>query len=283
MLAPALMMYFIATRREAVRERRGEKKPVENLLLRSPGESLRRKLEEIDDEANMLLMKCLLCGAIVGIFVGQAYRYQSPGFLGTFLSGLIFFLAFEAYLLTKLFCLAELRRDYRLGLSGELAVGEELNRLMLFGCRVYHDFPSGPDWNIDHIIVASGGVFAIETKAFRKHTKNTGKGQRYQDVIYTGDALQFPGWTTKEPLEQARRNARELAKFLKSSTAEEVPVYPLVIPVGWFVVPKVKPPHEVMNVQFVEHRVLNAREVLDADQIQRICHQLDQKCRDVEF
>lgn len=282
MLAPILVLVAIFSRKRAAREARGEKKPVDDLLLRSPGESLRRKLEELDEDINTYLTVSITLGAIVGVMIGQNYQQHRSDFLVSFLSGTVLFLIIEAYLLLKLYRWQSQRRDYRLGLSGELAVGEELNQLMLSGCRVYHDFPSGLDWNIDHIIVAPGGVFAVETKTFSRR-KSPRKNQKDHEVIYTGETLEFPAWTTKEPIEQARRNARQLAAFLKSSTAEEVPVYPLTIPIGWFVIMKVKSPCEVLNIKMVKRFITERPTKLSPEQITRICHQLEQKCRDVGF
>lgn len=73
------------------------------------------------------------------------------------------------YCLTNLLKHLNLRRSYQLGYEGEIAVGQELNQLMLDGYRVYHDFP-GDKFNIDHIVVGPPGVFAVETKARSKPT-----------------------------------------------------------------------------------------------------------------
>lgn len=283
MLLPAVALVAILKRDQTGREQRGERKPVKEALLRSPGETLRRKIEEIDDEINFRLVSSIAVGAIVGVMAGQSYRAGGPQMMNTLGVYLVLFLAAEVWLLRGLYAYVQERRNYRLGLSGELAVGEELNKLMLDGCRVYHDFPGGDDWNIDHVIVASSGVFAIETKAFSRR-RSLKKGQKDHEVIYTGESLEFPDRPpTKEPIEQARRNARELAKFLKSSTAEDVPVYPITIPIGWFVVSKVSGQQEVLNVKWVRSAILNHPRVLSDAQIQRICHQIEQKCRDVEF
>lgn len=58
--------------------------------------------------------------------------------------------------------------DYKLGLMGERAAGEELNRLMLDGFHVYHDFKKDHGGNIDHVVVAPSGVYCVETKCRRK-------------------------------------------------------------------------------------------------------------------
>ena len=69
---------------------------------------------------------------------------------------LILFLFRSYYRLKK-------RRNLRLGYEGEIAVGQELNQLMLQGKHVYHDFPADK-FNIDHIVVGRSGIFAVETK-----------------------------------------------------------------------------------------------------------------------
>jgi hypothetical protein len=65
-----------------------------------------------------------------------------------------------------------LRRRIRLGFEGERHVGEALNQLMLVGYRVFHDFlitdKPRSIRNIDHIVIGSNGVFALETKTRRK-------------------------------------------------------------------------------------------------------------------
>lgn len=282
MFLPVFALIAILDWQKAGREERGERNPVKESLLRSPGESLRRKIEEIDDEINIRLASSIATGAVVGVIAGQSYRAGGPQMMNTLGVYLVIFLGAEIWLLRGLYAHVQERRSYRLGLSGELAVGEELNKLMLDGCRVFHDFPGGPDWNIDHVIVDVGGVYAVETKAFTKR-KSSRRNQKDYEVIYTGDGLEFPDRPTKEPIEQARRNASELAKFLRSAAAEEVPVYPITIPIGWYVISKAKGPQEVMNVKGVRSAIVGRKRVLSDDQIQRICHQIEQKCRDVEF
>ena len=70
--------------------------------------------------------------------------------------------AFVAYRI-RLLLRQSVRMDrLRLGLDAELAVGQELDQLMRQGAAVFHDFPADK-FNIDHIVISRGGVFAIET------------------------------------------------------------------------------------------------------------------------
>jgi homoserine kinase len=64
-------------------------------------------------------------------------------------------------------------------------VAEEINLLMLDGCRVFHDVPIEPYGNIDHVIVAPSAVYAVETKTRRKRKalpKNA--NQKNYEVFY---------------------------------------------------------------------------------------------------
>ena len=64
---------------------------------------------------------------------------------------------------------------------------------------MYHDFPA-EGFNIDLVVIATQGVFAVETKGFTKD-KNA-KGKAGATVMYDGKALAFPTWATKAPLVQ---------------------------------------------------------------------------------
>lgn len=68
----------------------------------------------------------------------------------------------------------ELRKSLkfcRKGLEGERFVGETLNRLNSESTFVFHDIP-GNHFNVDHIIVSTRGIFAIETKHFDREICN---------------------------------------------------------------------------------------------------------------
>jgi hypothetical protein len=257
------------------------RKPSSDKMLRAPGESLRRKLEQLDEKAYVWMAIWMGLAAMSGLFANQGYAQTNSISAAFSHPGVILTLGAEIYIIYKMIRYAGLMRNYRLGLSGELAVGEELNQLMLDRCRVFHDFPGGDDWNIDHIIVAPEGVFAIETKARSKRPAL--KNQPEHEVQFNGEILIFPdGWTAK-PLEQAERNAIYLADFIKKATGEPSPVIPVVVLPGWYVISKPNTPTKVLNPKMVRKLVLDSRPIISTAQMQRICYQIEQKCRDVEF
>jgi integrase len=88
-----------------------------------------------------------------------------------------------------------------------VAILRELHKLT---GRVYHDFPA-ENFNIDHIVIGSNGVFAVETKGRAKPVNGD------VNVIFDGQGLQFPTHYEKDPFDQAKRQAVWLAKWLTSA------------------------------------------------------------------
>ncbi|MDD5759216.1 MAG: nuclease-related domain-containing protein [Desulfobulbaceae bacterium] len=170
------------------------------------------------------------------------------------------------------------RHKERLGLDCERAVGQELNQLMLDGCRVYHDFMA-EEFNIDHIVIGTNGVFAIETKGRAKSTK--GKGPDDVKVIYDGQMLQFPTWREQKPIEQAKRQATWLSNWLTSAVGEKIPVTPVLALAGWFIERKQKGLliYNGKNPSFLAK--MPTESPFSPEMTQRIAHQIEQRCRNV--
>ena len=172
-------------------------------------------------------------------------------------------------------------RNVRLGCLGEQMVAEELDPLREDGYRISHDFPGGPDWNIDHIAVGPGGVFAIETKVRSK--RRAISAQKEHEVFFESDMLRFPWGIDRKAAAQARRNAEALAKFIKDSTGESLEVVPLLVLPGWYVSAKDRSDVRVLSGRGMAKFIRGFKPQLASEQIQRCAFQVDQKCRDVEF
>lgn len=124
------------------------------------------------------------------------------------------------------------REQARDGLLAERVTGMQLNRLVANGCLVLHDLPCG-EYNIDHIVIAPRGVFAVETKSFRK-PKETTPGTP-DKVEFDGETLKFPDFLTRKPIEQSRRQAKSLASLLREGLGESIRVEPAIALPGWWV------------------------------------------------
>ena len=254
--------------------------PFSQDLLRSPGESLIRKLNNINIEINVYLVSLisipLLIYSIALSF--SYYRGKSVNIVDVYGSALIGFM-FIAYFLLKISKLLKERKITRLGYEGEVAVGQELNRLMLKGYHVYHDIPA-KDFNIDHIIVGESGVFAVETKARSKPTTRNRTGNA--TVTYNGRLLLFPQGVDLNTIEQANRQAAWLTNWIGRAVGEKVAVRPVVAVPGWYVkrtsangMPVVNPKQFSSLFKHISPRYLSP------ELVSRITHQLEQYCLDV--
>jgi hypothetical protein len=275
LLIVALLLFFWRRRID----RSGERFPIAEKLLRPAGESLRLKIEVLDEKLMSALVNCILAPSMgAGILL-----IPIPGFpLARLLAALVAAVALFVITVRRLFSLVNELRAYRLGFYGERAVAEEINQLMRDGCRIFHDVPNEPYGNIDHVIVAPFGVFAVETKTRRK--KKVPPGKKDHEVIFDGKALEFPNGRDTGALEQARQQADRLRVFLTKAVGESVAVSPILTLPGWFVSSRVNERLKVVNPKQIRQVVLNTRDAkLAPELIQRISHQLDQICRDVEL
>lgn len=126
------------------------------------------------------------------------------------------------------------REKVRDGLIAERVTGMQLNRLISEGCLVMHDLPAD-GFNIDHVVIAPRGVYAVETKSFRK-PKQVGRGDNYR-VSFDGTALRFPDFIERDAPAQAERQAQWLARVLRESLGFDVPVTPALALPGWLIEP----------------------------------------------
>ena len=162
------IIVFLLLLRKMKREKLRLREPFTDVLLRPPGESCRIKLEELD--AKLLDWFLILAGPFALGVVMAITSHLSP-----YVCFVVFVLsAFFAWVAAKRLreILVQIR-TYRLGFDGERSVGQEVNQALSFGAKVYHDVQFD-GYNIDHVVVAPSGVFAIETKTRRKsHGKNS--------------------------------------------------------------------------------------------------------------
>jgi len=247
--------------------------PFPELRRRPPGTGLRTKIAQLDEK--ILNYICLI--VVLPILIGlTAYYVQSALWLTMALpiAGCATWTLVLGFKLNR--ALRE-RDNHSLGCEGELFVGEELSRLVVYQYEVYHDVPFD-GFNIDHVLVGPGGVFSIETKTRRKPVTDSGKEYR---VGFDGSCLRWPWGTDTYGLEQAENNARTLSQWLSSAVGDPVQVTPILTLPGWMVdrsVPSSKV--QVLNPKEIAKTVRNANgEKLSENLIKRICHQLDQKCR----
>ena len=271
--------FLLRRKRQARRERRS---PLTGPLLRMPGHALRERLDEARIDTALEMVFLMVAPAIgLSVLFAQSLvsgKLMPAGFL-TFM--LILLLGFTAYQVRSLMRRSVELDQLRLGLDAEVAVGQELDQLMRQGAWVFHDL-AGDKFNIDHVVVAPQGVFAVETKGYRKPNRKGGTADA--TVAYDGQALKFPDWSSDKPLLQAQRQARWLSEWLSSATGEPIEVAPVLALPGWYVDRKGRGPVAVLSGPDLQRHLLKARDAraLSAEQVQRVAHQVERRCRDVE-
>jgi hypothetical protein len=254
----------------------GRRSPLTQGLLRGPGHKLRLELDDAQtDMWSWLLAAMFFPAMLFALYIPAAQRPDAG--LQTALTFLIAALAVVGLAAFMLVRLVRRVMNLRLGLEAELASGQELDQLMRRGAFVFHDLPC-KDFNIDHVLVCSAGVFAVETKSRMKTIGS--KGVEYR-LNFDGSALNFPGWTETKPIEQARRQASWLAGDLTRATGEEVRVTPVLAFPGWFIERTGRSDVWVVNPKDFTYLLEARRDPLSVEQMKRISYQLEQRCRDI--
>ncbi len=258
------------------------KSPFSTQFLRAPGHSV---YERVDDLKMDVVSYLLFIGVVPLMLV--AANFISAEFTGrpqTVLSTAIYLSAgLIAFIIQarKLYSTSQELKKMRLGYEAEVAVGQELNQLMRSGFYVYHDFPA-EGFNIDHIVIGPTGVFAVETKGRSK--PNTGDARADAKVVFDGEVLHFPHWKERKPAQQTRMQAKWLSQWLSSAVGDAVAVIPVLTIPGWFTEYKSRSDVQVFFGKQPEKLFLHYKQQnqLSESMIQRVVHQVDARCRDVE-
>lgn len=261
-------------------------KPERDKLLRGPGESLKQKIELMDENMIFLLLGLMVLPILSGAGVLAGMQWQqigSPGFRLTLalLVSLASLVAGSVYLAKE----AIRRGNHYLGWFGERMTAEELEPLGQHGWRVFHDVPAEngkQEFNIDHVVIGPGGVFSIETKMRRKgHAR---PGRKDHEVRYDGKELSWPWKEDRYGLDQAARNATWLRDWLSLMTGEKLTVIPVLVFPGWYIVPpNAVHPVSVVHTSYLTGFVSMRNDVLNPKQIDLLARQLESRCRDVEY
>jgi hypothetical protein len=89
------------------------------------------------------------------------------------------------YVAPRIWRLKKKLKELKLGRDGEKIVGEQLECLREQGAQVLHDVP-GEGFNLDHVVISTHGIYAIETKT---RTKPSSKAR----VVVYKDSLTVAG------------------------------------------------------------------------------------------
>lgn len=277
-VGPGVAIGSLVLRKRRARARR--RSPIGIDLLRGPGHTLR---EQLDDATNDMMADCFVLMVmpllLLAVSLAQGHVRGVPEMMRLAPLYALLTLGFVVVMVRKLWKAGERLDNLKAGYDAELAVGQELDRLMRQGAAVFHDIPAD-NFNIDHVVVSSAGVFAVETKGYTKPKQ--GRGRPDATVVFDGNSLKFPMWTTREPLEQAERQAAWLTTWVSSAVGTRILVLPVLALPGWFVERTGRCAVRVFNGKELAGLLAShGTQALSAQEVQQVVHQIDQRCRTV--
>ena len=257
--------------------------PLSKSIYRPPGYQLFKAIEAEREKFNEALLLMVVAGPFVFSVLAAQWLFSNSGInVVSSAAFIIFLLVVTVWGSKKLLSHAKRLQVLKLGYECELATGQELDQLMRFGFHVFHDVPAD-GFNIDHLVVGPTGVFSVETKGRSKpKAENEGDKASYK-VVYQGGVLHFPSWQETEPLEQAKRQAEWVSKWLSDSCGFHVNSSPVVIFPGWFIERKTRPDVPIlalgaMSNFFTKYRVQSLQE----SHIKQVVYQVEQKVKQLE-
>ena len=263
--------------------------PIELKLLRLPGETARKKVDElletmVDQLVNGALAASILMVSPVLVLIcmptaDQKWLLFSSAFL---------FVAVSVFYLNKVVKLGMERANYRLGSAGEREVAGHLQVLNAKGYWVFHDVPvqheTGME-NIDHLAVGPHGLVVIETKTRSISTKESGGRQ---EVTFDGERLSWPKCPDdRKSVRQVKRCAQWVGDLAREECSREIHVHQIIAIPGWQVVPGKSYNPRVLHPGALENAfdmmVANQPNVLKPAEIKRIAARIETLCRDADW
>ena len=255
--------------------------PLVEKRRRPPGYSIRIKLDDLHSKfiAYFAALVLLPIYSIAFLLTEHVFGTGPSLEIGSATIAVICVVG-QGILARKMYRVAKESRHMILGLQGELFVGEELNLLMLEGCRVFHDLPI-EFGNIDHIVVTTRGVFAVDTKM---RGKPDGMGVNHKMLVdYTSGFIRFPDVTYPLSIYQGQlaNQKRCLEAILDLTFEERIRVKTVLAFPGWYIERKGYGDFAVINPK--NHALfLSGPEIFTELQVKQIAKRLDELCRDVE-
>lgn len=205
---------------------RKTRSPLKANPLHNPGQSLERQRTDLVFDKLVTPLLCLVLLAAVAFMEWLGQLLHSPRQPWVYTIFALFALAYFGWMLVRY--KPELSR-LRLGIEGEKAVGQYLERLREQHYQVFHDV-IGPGFNLDHVLVGPAGIFTVETKTLSKPTRGEAK------IVFDGKTILVDGSAPdRDPVVQARAQAHWLKQLLLESTGYTFDVRPVVVFPGWYV------------------------------------------------
>ncbi len=200
--------------------------PLKDKPLRYVGQSAD---EAIDDLLNEKVFLSFVLIVVLAISVTLEWmRYFTPATHPPVLITVIFVLT-SAFYIYRIYKQVGKFKRLKLGRDGERAVGQYLESLRESGCHIFHDIV-GKNFNVDHVVISSKGIFVIETKTYSK--PSMGKST----ITFDGQRILINSKESKtDIITQVKAASSHIKEILKSSTGKDFEPFPVILFPGWYV------------------------------------------------
>jgi len=253
-----------------------KKSPLKDKPLRHAGQSLDEEINRLIDEDAMPYLAGALFLILIAAFEWYRWYIQIPPSPWIFTIMAVLFTAFTSYKIIKIRAkMANLKQ----GRDGEKAVGQYLeNFRSASSIKVFHDI-KGNDFNIDHVLVSTKGIYLIETKTHSKPAK--GK----TEILFDGKQLYYNGVNHGDKIViQVKAETKWLFELIEELTAKKFPIQPVVVFPGWFV--KMTNANDsgiwACNPKGLPSFLKNQKEIMSLEDVQLVSNHLSRYIRSLE-
>lgn len=200
------------------------KSPLKSKPLRNPGQSLDERINRLLNDklyTRVIFLTTIWVLAWIEWLAQVRGVPRMPGWYAACAAVLTLSMAPGIWSLVR-----ETKR-LKLGRDGERVVAEQLDVLKQDGASLFHDIP-GDGFNLDHVVVSSKGIFAVETKTI---TKPHGKAK----IVFDGSKVFAEGRELdRNPADQVFAQVTWLRDILKKSTGKDFYVRGALVFPGWW-------------------------------------------------
>lgn len=230
-ISPVLIMAGLLTWQKRRLDADARREAITTELRNPPAASLEARREAIYEKQLNRITSAMVSGMIAGMLILSRHAevdLSAWGLMDTLL--VLFIVGIGLYYGRQIIQDMRPTRQLKQAIRAEQASAQELAASLAGDNRIIHDIQCG-DFNIDHVVVTPAGVFAIETKSRLKPPAGNGK----PTVKYDSQSLDFGSWKETKPVEQAERQARWLANYLRKETGESFVVTAVLALPGWWI------------------------------------------------
>lgn len=228
---PVLIMAGLLTWQQRRLDADARREAITTELRNAPAASLEARREAIYDKQLNRILSAMVSGLVGGMLIlsrRAEVDLNAWGLIDTLI--VLFIVGVGLYYGRQIIRDMRPTRQLKQAIRAEQASAQELAASLAGDNRIIHDIQCG-DFNIDHVVITPAGVFAVETKSRLKPPAGNGR----PTVKYDGKSLAFPSWSESKPIEQADRQARWLANYLREATGEAFPVVAVLSLPGWWI------------------------------------------------